>query len=82
MRSGASVPTLDEVPLSTALRIASILIVVKAVLIGAVYWRRAEIMGRPVDAGLIAWTVLAGLAAVVVLLTVIALVARYLRDRG
>lgn len=74
-------PTLDEVPLSTALRIASIVIVIKAVLIGTVYLRRAEIMGRPVDAGLIAWTVLAGLVSVAVLLTVIALVARCLRDR-
>ncbi|OBK75089.1 hypothetical protein [Mycobacterium sp. 1164985.4] len=80
--AAAPLRTLDEVPLSTALRIASILVVVKAVLIGAVYWRRAEIMGRPVDAGLVAWTVLAGLVAVAVLLTVIALVARYLRDRG
>ena len=30
--------------LSTALRIAGILVIAKAVLIGAVYWRRAEII--------------------------------------
>lgn len=32
--------------LSTALRIASIIIIAKAVLIGVVYWRRAEILGH------------------------------------
>lgn len=68
-------------PLSTALRVASILIVVKAVLIGAVHWRRAEIMGRPVDAGAIAWTLLAGIVAVAVVVTAIAVTARCLRDR-
>jgi integrase len=36
---------------STALRIASIMIVAKAVLIGVVYWRRAEILGRPLHIG-------------------------------
>ena len=78
-------PTLDEVPLSpplsNALRIAAIVVVVKAVLIGAVHWRRAEIMGRPIDAGAVAWTVLAGLVAVAVVVMAIAVAARYLRDR-
>ncbi|BBY46137.1 hypothetical protein A5765_07175 [Mycolicibacterium celeriflavum] len=66
--------------LSTALRVASIVIVVKAVLIGAVYWRRAVLMGRPVDAGVIASTVLAGVVGVAVVITAIAVLARYLRD--
>ena len=37
--------------LSVALRIACIIIVAKAVLIGVVYWRRAEILGRPLQFG-------------------------------
>ena len=41
--------------LSTALRIASIIIVAKAVLIGVVYWRRAEIVGRPLHIGADSW---------------------------
>ena len=41
--------------LSTALRIASIIIVAKAVLIGVVYWRRAEILGRPPHIGVCSW---------------------------
>jgi hypothetical protein len=41
--------------LSTALRIASIIIVAKAVLIGVVYWRRAEILGRPLHVGAESW---------------------------
>ena len=41
--------------LSTALRIASIIIVAKAVLIGVVYWRRAEILGRPLHIGAASW---------------------------
>jgi hypothetical protein len=36
---------------STALRIASVIIVAKATLIGVVYWRRAEILGRPLHIG-------------------------------
>lgn len=41
--------------LSTALRIAIIIIVVKAVSIGVVYWRRAEILGRPLHIGADSW---------------------------
>jgi hypothetical protein len=37
--------------LSTALYIASIIIAAKAVLIGVVYWRRAEILGFPFHVG-------------------------------
>ena len=44
--------------LSTALRIASIIIVAKAVLIGVVYWRRAEILGRPLHIGAGSWAAL------------------------
>ena len=41
--------------LSVALRIACIIIVAKAVLIGMVYWRRAEILGRPLHIGADSW---------------------------
>ena len=43
--------------LSTALRIASIITVAKAVLIGVIYWRRAEILGRPVHIGADSWMI-------------------------
>jgi hypothetical protein len=36
---------------ATALRIVSVVVAAKAVLIGVVYWRRAEILGRPVHIG-------------------------------
>ena len=41
--------------LSTALRIASIIIVAKALLIGVIYWRRAQILGRPLHFGAESW---------------------------
>jgi hypothetical protein len=41
--------------LSTALRIASIIIVAKAILIGVVYWRRAETLGHPLRIGADSW---------------------------
>jgi acetyltransferase-like isoleucine patch superfamily enzyme len=41
--------------LSTALRIVTLIIVAKAVLIGVVYWRRAEILGRPIHIGADSW---------------------------
>jgi hypothetical protein len=45
--------------LSTAVRIASILIIAKAVLIGAVYWLRAEIIYPAVGArGWVGFTVI------------------------
>jgi len=53
----------------------TVIVAVKAVLIGAVYWRRAELLGRPVDAGTVALTVLAGVVALGV---VLALVRRFL----
>jgi hypothetical protein len=40
---------------STALRIASIIIVAKVVLIGVVYWRRAEFLGCPLHVGAHSW---------------------------
>jgi hypothetical protein len=43
--------------LSTALRIAGIIITAKAVLIGVVYWRRAEILGRPIHIGADSWMI-------------------------
>ncbi|MGV0656390.1 hypothetical protein ABQE48_21240 [Mycolicibacterium thermoresistibile] len=62
-------------PLATVVRIVTVIVAVKAVLIGAVYWRRAELLGRPVDAGTVALTVLAGVVALGV---VLALVRRFL----
>jgi hypothetical protein len=43
--------------LSTALRVAGVIIIAKAVLIGVVYWRRAEILGRPVHVGADSWMI-------------------------
>jgi hypothetical protein len=34
---------------ATALRIVSVVVAAKALLIGVVYWRRAEILGRPLS---------------------------------
>ena len=47
---------------ATALRIVSVVIVAKALLIGVVYWRRAKMLGRPVHIGTASW---ASLLAVV-----------------
>jgi hypothetical protein len=43
--------------LSTALRVAGVIIIAKAVLIGVVYWRRAEILGRAVHVGAVSWMI-------------------------
>ena len=40
---------------ATALRIVSVVVAAKALLIGVVYWRRAEILGRPVHIGAGSW---------------------------
>ena len=40
---------------ATALRIVSVVIVAKALLIGVVYWRRAEMLGRPLHIGAGSW---------------------------
>jgi hypothetical protein len=45
-----------------ALRIVSVIVVAKAVLIGLVYWRRAATVGRPAHIGADSWI---GLIAVV-----------------
>ena len=47
---------------ATALGIVSVVFVAKAVLTGVVYWRRAEMLGRPLHIGASSW---AGLIAVV-----------------
>lgn len=46
------------VRVATALRIVSVVVVAKALLIGVVYWRRAEILGRPVHIGAGSWACL------------------------
>jgi hypothetical protein len=43
---------------ATALRIVSVVVAAKAPLIGVVYWRRAEILGRPVHIGAGSWACL------------------------
>jgi hypothetical protein len=55
---------------ATARRIVSVVVVAKALLIGVVYWRRAEILGRPVHIGAGSW---ACLIAVVTIRVAIAL---------
>ena len=50
--------------LSTALRLASIIIIAKAILIGVVSWRRAEILGRPLHIGADSWIGLITIVAV------------------
>src|SRR6185295_6497811 len=49
---------------ATALRIVSVVVAAKALLIGVVYWRRAEILGRPVHIGAGSW------AAVIAVVTI------------
>ena len=58
---------------ATALRIVSVVVAAKAVLIGVVYWRRAEILGRPVHIGAGSW---ACVIAVVTIGVAIALTVR------
>jgi hypothetical protein len=48
---------------ATALRIVSVVVAAKALLIGVVYWRRAEILGRPLHIG-------AGWAALIAVVTI------------
>jgi hypothetical protein len=51
--------------LSTALRVASIIIAAKTILIGLAYWRRAEIVGRPLHIGSGAWLGFIAIIAIV-----------------
>lgn len=46
------------------MRIVSVVVAAKALLIGVVYWRRAEILGRPVHIGAGSW------AAVIAVVTI------------
>ena len=64
--------------LSTALRVAGIIVVTKAVLIGVVYWRRSEIIGRPVDLG---HAIAVAVLAVALLGVALAVAARWARRR-
>jgi hypothetical protein len=50
--------------LSTALRVASMIIAAKAILIAVVYWRRAELLGLPTHFGTSSWIALISVAAV------------------
>jgi hypothetical protein len=66
------------VQLFTALRVAGLIVVVKAILIGAVYWRRAELLGRPLEPAAV---VCAALVAVTVAGVAVMIAARYSGDR-
>ena len=55
---------------ANALRIVSVVVVAKALLIGVVYWRRAEKLGRPIHIGTASW---AGLIAVLAVAVALAL---------
>jgi amino acid transporter len=58
------------VRVANALRIVSVVVVAKALLIGVVYWRRAEKLGRPIHIGTASW---AGLIAVLAVAVAVAL---------
>jgi hypothetical protein len=60
---------------ATALRIVSVVIVAKALLIGVVYWRRAEILGRPMHIGAGCWTCLIAVVTIGVAIAVTVCVA-------
>jgi hypothetical protein len=66
------------VRLSTALRIAGLVVVAKAILIGVVYWRRSELLGRPVD---VASAVGVAALAAVLLGVAVVVAVRYARRR-
>lgn len=61
--------------LSTALRVASIIIAAKTLLIGMAYWRRAEILGRPLQIGSGGWLGLITIGAIVFAMAVAIYVA-------
>jgi hypothetical protein len=61
--------------MATALRIVSVIVVAKAVLIGVVYWRRAEILGYPVHIGAHCWASFVAVVAVGVAIAVTVYVA-------
>jgi hypothetical protein len=63
------------VQVATALRIVSVVVVAKALLIGVVYWRRAEILGRPVDIGAGSWACLMAVVTLGVAIAVTVYVA-------
>jgi len=50
---------------ATARRIVSVLVAAKALLIGVVYWRRAEILGRPVHFEADSWAALIAVVTIV-----------------
>ena len=62
---------------ATALRIVCVVVAAKALLIGVVYWRRAEILGRPVHIGAGSWTCLMAVVTIgVALALTVCVVAR------
>ena len=66
---------------ATALRIVSVVVAAKALLIGVVYWRRAEILGRPVHIGAGSWACLIAVVTIGVAIALTACVAAVIRRR-
>ena len=67
--------------LSTALHVASIIIAAKAILIGLVYWRRAEMLGHPLHIGSVHWVGFITIVAIVLVVAVSVYVASTLNRR-
>ena len=62
---------------ATALRIVSVVVAAKALLIGVVYWRRAEILGRPVHIGAGSWACLIAVVTIGVAIVTVCVAARH-----
>lgn len=60
---------------ATALRIVSAVVATKALLIGVVYWRRAQILGRPVHFRAGSWGCLIAVVTIGVAISVTVYVA-------
>jgi hypothetical protein len=61
--------------LSTGLRVASIIIAAKTILIGLAYWGRAAMVGRPLHIGSGSWVGFLAIIAVVVVTAVAVYIA-------
>jgi hypothetical protein len=62
---------------ATALRIVCVVVAAKALLIGVVYWRRAEILGRPVHIGAGSWACLIAVTIGVAIALTVCVAARH-----
>ena len=60
---------------ATALRIVSVIVAAKALLIGVVYWRRAEILGHSMHIGAGSWACLIAVVTIGVAIALMVCVA-------